>query len=97
VGGNHYNHLHVSNNSGESGGTPTETPDETPTDTPKDNEKKSDWYVSGVPKDTFMSNIVKDIASKFLPESVDEQKRFDRNTFKSKKINENIERIKKLL
>ena len=97
VGDNHYNHLHVSNNSGESGGTPTETPDETPTDTPEDNKKKSDWYVSGVPKDTFMSNIVKDIASKFLPESVDEQKRFDRNTFKSKKINENIERIKKLL
>jgi hypothetical protein len=97
VGGNHYNHLHVSNNLEESGDTPTETPDETPTDTPEDNEKKSDWSVSGVPKDTFMSDMAKSIASKFLPESVDEQKRFDRNTFKSKKINENIERIKKLL
>jgi hypothetical protein len=79
TGGNHYNHLHVSNNSDE------------------DNEKKSDWHVSGVPEDTFMSDMVKSIASKFLPESVDEQKRFDRNTFKSKKINENIKRIKKLL
>lgn len=101
VGGNHYNHLHVSNNSGESGNAPTDTPEDTPedtpTDTPEDNEKKSDWYVSGVPKDTFMSDMAKSIASKFLPESVDEEKRFNRNTFKSKKINENIERIKKLL
>ena len=101
VGGNHYNHLHVSNNSGESGNTPTDTPEGTPTDTPedKDKEKKSDWEweVSGVSKDTFMSDMAKSIASKFLPESVDAQKRFNRNTFKSKKINENIERIKKLL
>ena len=44
-----------------------------------------------------MSDMAKSIASKFLPESVDAQKRFNRNTFKSKKINENIERIKKLL
>ena len=92
TGGNHYNHLHVSNNSGESGNTPTPTP--TPTN---NNDKKSDWSVSDAPEDTFMVDTAKKIASRFLPESVEEQKGFNRHIFKSKKINENIERIKKLL
>jgi hypothetical protein len=82
IGGNHFNHLHVSNNSKESENTPNKTSDETSDEksdekSNNNNDKKSIWDVTSVPEDTFMLKTVKSLADKFL--------------------NEKIERIKKLL
>jgi hypothetical protein len=65
TGGNHYNHLHVSNNSGETGGTPTATPD-------------SVFDAPGVAKDDFLVQMGKSIAGKFLKTEgkIHEQKSF---------------------
>ena len=72
TGGNHYNHLHVSNNSGESSGTPTATDGDasqnaynaaagTVSTTPD-----SVFDAPGVPKDDFLIQMGKSIASQFL-------------------------------
>ena len=86
TGGNHFNHLHVSNNSGESGTAPTTDSsasekaynDATKTDTkPK---SLNPFNASGVEKDDFLTNIAKGLTSKFIKtESIQEQKNFGKN------------------
>jgi len=86
TGGNHYNHLHVSNNSGESGTTPTSDSnasdkayaDATKTDaTPK---STSPFNASGVEKDSFLTDVAKGLTSKFVKtESIQEQKKFGKD------------------
>lgn len=85
TGGNHYNHLHVSNNSGESGGVPTSdggtgasqtaydsAAGETPT------KASSVFDAAGVAKDDYLVQVGKSIANKFLKTegSIREQKSF---------------------
>jgi hypothetical protein len=65
TGGNHFNHLHVSNNSGESSGTPTNNTQST------DNSSGS-AAVSGASRDPMVSNAAGDIFGKVL--GVTEQK-----------------------
>lgn len=85
TGGNHYNHLHVSNNSGESGGAPTTTGDDASQTaynaaSAGASASKSDsvFDAAGVPKDDFLSQMGKSIASKFLKTEgkINEQKSF---------------------
>lgn len=87
TGGNHYNHLHVSNNSGESGGTPTVTGDDASasqaaynaaSDGASSSKSDSVFDAAGVAKDDFLSQMGKSIASKFLKTEgkINEQKSF---------------------
>jgi hypothetical protein len=92
IGGNHYNHLHISNNSGESATTQQSQQSQ-------QDDGDSFWNVSGVEKDTFMGDYVSRIAKRFLPENSQQVKEFNQSNgkLKRKKVTENIERNKKLL
>jgi hypothetical protein len=84
TGGNHYNHLHVSNNSGESGGDPTVTGDDASQAAynsaagVSSSKPDSVFDAAGVPKDDFLNQMGKSIASKFLKTEgkINEQKSF---------------------
>jgi murein DD-endopeptidase MepM/ murein hydrolase activator NlpD len=84
TGGNHYNHLHVSNNSGESGGAPTATGDDASQAAynsaagVSSSKPDSVFDAAGVPKDDFLNQMGKSIASKFLKTEgkINEQKSF---------------------
>ena len=95
IGGNHYSHLHISNNSGESATVQQSQQSQQS----QQNDEDSFWNVSGVKKDTFMGDYVSRIAKKFLPENSQQVKEFNQSNgkLKRKKVTENIERIKKLL
>jgi hypothetical protein len=84
TGGNHYNHLHVSNNSGETGGTPTST-DGNASQTAYNaaagavsKTPDSVFDAPGVAKDDFLVQMGKSIAGKFLKTEgkIHEQKSF---------------------
>jgi len=86
TGGNHFNHLHVSNNSGESGTEPTtdssasETAYNAATGT-KSSTPASIWD-SSVPKDDSLSQIAQLIGNKFLKKEstqIEEQKSFGKD------------------
>ena len=81
TGGNHFNHLHVSNNSGESGTAPTvDASDKAYSDatktasTPK---STSPFNASGVEKDDFLTNLAKGITGQ--KESIQEQRNFGKD------------------
>jgi hypothetical protein len=86
TGGNHFNHLHVSNNSGDTSGAPTSTGDNA-SQTAYDAATKAVIDSSGaskgfeapeIPVDNFLSQMGSSIASKFLKKEsqIDEQKSF---------------------
>ena len=84
TGGNHFNHLHVSNNSGESGTAPTtgssasEKAYDAATGT-ESSKSVSIWDAPNVPKDNDLIKIGTSIASKFLKTEntqIKEQKSF---------------------
>ena len=87
TGGNHFNHLHVSNNSGESGTTPTS--DQSASEKAYDSatgaetsKSTSIWNAPNVPKDDDLIKIGKSIAGGFLKKEntqMKEQKSFDKN------------------
>jgi murein DD-endopeptidase MepM/ murein hydrolase activator NlpD len=72
TGGNHYNHLHVSNNSGESSGEPTTTDSDasqnayTAAAGTVSTKPDSVFDAPGVAKDDFLIQMGKSIAGKFL-------------------------------
>jgi len=87
TGGNHFNHLHVSNNSGESGTTPTtdsnasEDAYNAATGT-QSSKSSSIWYAPKVPTDDLLSQMGQSIANKFLKKEsiqMNEQKSFGRD------------------
>ena len=78
TGGNHFNHLHVSNNSGESGTAPvvdsnTSTVDSNASEkayndaTGKSNNSTGSFWSNGGTKDTYMQQTVQAVANKLLP------------------------------
>jgi len=78
TGGNHFNHLHVSNNSGESGTAPvvdsnTSTVDSNASEkaynnaTGKSNDSTGSFWSNGGTKDTYMQQTVQAVANKLLP------------------------------
>lgn len=85
TGGNHYNHLHVSNNSGESGGTPTTT-DGSASQTAYDKAAgvsaesgvSKGFEAPDVPVDTFLTQLTTAVGKKFIKTEgqIDEQKSF---------------------
>ena len=84
TGGNHFNHLHVSNNSGETSGTPTgdnasQTAYDAATKAAIDSSGASKGFEAPeIPVDNFLSQMGSSIASKFLKKEsqIDEQKSF---------------------
>jgi hypothetical protein len=84
TGGNHYNHLHVSNNSGETGESPTATDDSASQNAYNaaagtvSSKTDSVFDAPGVAKDDFLVQMGKSIAGKFLKTEgkIDEQKSF---------------------
>ena len=87
TGGNHFNHLHVSNNSGESGTTPTS--DQSASEKAYDSatgaetsKSTSIWNAPNVPKDDDLIKIGTSIAGGFLKKEsiqMNEQKSFGRD------------------
>ena len=83
TGGNHFNHLHVSNNSGESGTAPvvdSNTSDKAYSDATKTTvtpKSTSPFNASGVEKDSFLTGMAKGLTSKM--ESMQEQKKFGKD------------------
>jgi len=75
-GGNHYNHLHVSNNSGESSGSQKAYDTATATTKPK---ASSSFNAPSYATDDFLLQVGKSIGSKFLKKEsiqIEEQKSF---------------------
>jgi biotin carboxyl carrier protein len=83
TGGNHFNHLHVSNNSGESGTAPTvdsNASDKAYSDTTKTTatpKSTSPFNASGVEKDDFLTNVAKGLTGQ--KESIQEQRNFGKD------------------
>jgi hypothetical protein len=74
TGGNHFNHLHVSNNSGETGGTPTSTDGDASQNAYNAAAKavsnssgaSKGFEAPDIPVDNYLSQIGSSIASKFI-------------------------------
>jgi hypothetical protein len=89
TGGNHFNHLHVSNNSGETGGTPTSTDGDASQNAYNAAAKavsnssgaSKGFEAPDIPVDNYLSQIGSSIASKFIRKEsqIDEQKSFGNN------------------
>jgi len=81
TGGNHFNHLHVSNNSGESGTAPTvDASDKAYSDATKTSttpKSTSPFNASGVEKDDFLTNVAKGLTGQ--KESIQEQRNFGKD------------------
>ncbi len=83
TGGNHFNHLHVSNNSGESGTAPTvdsSASDKAYSDATKTStnpKSLNPFNASGVEKDDFLTNVAKGLTGQ--KESIQEQRNFGKD------------------
>ena len=83
TGGNHFNHLHVSNNSGESGTAPTtdsSASDKAYNDATKaatEPKTLNPFNASGVEKDDFLTNVAKGLTGQ--KESIQEQRNFGKD------------------
>lgn len=86
TGGNHFNHLHVSNNSGESSGSPESTGEvsagqkayDAATGVSAASEVSKGFEAPEVPVDDFLSQLTTSVAKKFIKTEgqIDEQKSF---------------------
>ena len=87
TGGNHYNHLHVSNNSGESGTAPTVNSNASETaynaaTADKTQGGASVFNASGVKRDDYLLSVGQQLANKFVKTEstqIEEQKKFGKD------------------
>ena len=86
TGGNHFNHLHVSNNSGETSGTPESTGEasagqkayDAATGVSPESGVSKGFEAPEIPVDNFLSQLTTSVAKKFIKTEgqIDEQKSF---------------------